>query len=538
MVEAQSIIGTPRWARLSWEEAKTYIRRQLAARGTDVRANDEDPYGDGDQSNISTLNSQFYRELFSAGGDINHLADLGLQPLSEFAKNCISGHVKEVKRALERAKEQSSPESLSENHPPDALQRLLEKRETSLRLSPLLMIVSMGKNVHLEHDEAANRIVVENQVAVAKLLLEYGARPNAKDVCGKTVCHYGMGWMATNMTLEVCDLCIEAHKSSFLQWQKVELHGLQQQASLNGVVGFCQGYLADNGRRSVFLIEEERKLAIKPDNLKLWNQEADKGVEKLCDIPDRLQAVCLLEVIQGKRTDVADILLNKHFARLDIKDCDGVSPDVLARNTALISPVSRMVNEATSMEARGRRKIDLRTCSNCGKVRSSQTKLLACSGCQGVAYCKKECQLDHWRVSHKKECKDLASLRNQAILLDPPKNTRLHSVILNMQNCGPRYTRASPESQQDGFRQPSSVRVGEKFYVKVQGSSIHTPLMVYDQSRECNFEVFPGEKGFTEMLQAVNDEPTWGGRKTFIMTSFDEKGLCTVYPGMTSIKTW
>ena len=45
---------------------------------------------------------------------------------------------------------------------------------------------------------------------MAELMLRYGARPDAQDVCGKTVCHNSTGAMATETTKSVVKLCAEA----------------------------------------------------------------------------------------------------------------------------------------------------------------------------------------------------------------------------------------------------------------------------------------------------------------------------------------
>jgi len=107
-----------------------------------VDQNDGDPLGDGDQSRVKREDQQFYRDMFAAGGDINHLADVGLRPLSDFAKHCISGQVEQVKQELERIAGKGK-ENTAEPSP--ELIKLLETRETAMRLSPLMMIVSMER---------------------------------------------------------------------------------------------------------------------------------------------------------------------------------------------------------------------------------------------------------------------------------------------------------------------------------------------------------------------------------------------------------
>jgi len=455
---------------MSYPEIKAHIRHQLQCCGTNVTQNDNDPQGDGDQSSLSSVKEgkrQFYRDLFSIGGDINHMADLGMAPLSEFAKLCITGSISEVKKVLQKASAASSGNAAAK--PNKQLVQLLETRETSLRLSPLLMLVSMGKNLAGFEDELGKA-----QIQVAKVLLEYGARPDARDVCGKTVCHYGMGAMATKMTIQVASLCIQAHQSN------------------------------------------------------------NAATTKLCDIPDRLGAVCLLEVIPANRTDVAKVLLEEHKAALDIADVDGISPRSMSVNTALLSPTAAMVNKEAGKRGRERAKSNVGNCGNCGK----EADLFVCSRCKTVGYCGKECQKQHWKSGgHKQNCKQLAAQNSKGVVLDRPKGDMFESVInfSNLRNGNRDFTR--PQREGDGYKKPRSVAVGEKFYLKVQGGGPIMPLMIYDKSRECNFSLHPGQSGFEELRRAVNAEPTWHGRKTYVMASFNEQGICTAFPTETTVKS-
>ena len=90
-----------------------------------------------------------------------------------------------------------------------------------------------------------------------------------------------------------------------------------------------------------------------------------------------------------------------------------------------------------------------------------------------------------------------------------------------------------------GYKQPSNVKEGERFFIKLQesGPPGH-PLEVYDKSRECHFYICPGTPGFDALTEVVNSESFWYGHKTFIMASFDAQGMCTVYPGITTLKRW
>ena len=43
-------------------------------------------------------------------------------------------------------------------------------------------------------------------------------------------------------------------------------------------------------------------------------------------------------------------------------------------------------------------------CSFCGQPSQD---LQRCSRCKGVSYCSRDCQKQHWKVGHKKECKEV-----------------------------------------------------------------------------------------------------------------------------------
>ena len=111
---------------------------------------------------------------------------VGRPPLSKFAMNCFTGNVDGVRASLKQA--DTDPEM-----PSEALIKLPELRETTLRQSPLMMIMTMGTHVIMPEEDLAPLQMVEaslksRQLEAVKLLLQYGARPDVKDVCGKTVC--------------------------------------------------------------------------------------------------------------------------------------------------------------------------------------------------------------------------------------------------------------------------------------------------------------------------------------------------------------
>jgi hypothetical protein len=271
---------------LSLQEQKDTIRKALLEMGTDCNDNDADLTGNGDQSMIPTVSGRdAARNLYSIGGDINIHARQGA--LSPFAMMCITGNLEAVH---DKILEVTSMNYTDNDINSTALKTLLETRETSLRLSPLLLIVSIGKTL-IGPDQCKT-----NFQGVTKLLLKHGAAPDAKDVLGKTVCHYGAGAMATSMTLEVADMCIRAAGSSHLFDKQVELNGLKNQG-MNGKKGVVGGFDAGTGRRKViFVAEEGREVWVKPENLKLCVSSPvpikTSKIPILTDVQDRMKLSC------------------------------------------------------------------------------------------------------------------------------------------------------------------------------------------------------------------------------------------------------
>jgi hypothetical protein len=312
------------------EEQQKYIRQSLIKTGTDVVMNDDDPMGNGDQSPIeSAEGKKIARDLFTIGGDIDAVAES--DAFSTLAIECILGKVNKVKRIfsdfvdsemkmememkMEKTKIEADNEEEADNDTEEdaddkkdaetekdngqtsasaslvqpwsrneKMKKLLETRETSLRLSPLLLVVAAGESAQGVSKHA-------NHSDVAYTLLKYGANPNAQDVFGKNVCHYGIGHMANPISLEVVDMCIFAAKSAYFYSKDVELHGLKT-VEMNGKKGVGGGFDVKQGRRSVYLLDERREIWVKPENIRLLPPEvAPEETPNLGDLKDRLGTV-------------------------------------------------------------------------------------------------------------------------------------------------------------------------------------------------------------------------------------------------------
>ena len=511
--------------RLSLQEQKDTFRNALIGMGTDVNQNDNDPTGDGDQSPITTQAQRDAAvEMYSIGGDIH--AHMEQNAISKFALWCSMGSLDMVKKTIQDLqKEEVQPFSRKKK-----MEAMMETRETSLRLSPLLLIVSAGKNVR------APRVEMQNHQETAKYLLLQGASPLAKDVLGKTVCHYGAGAMATNMTLDVVDMCIRAAETHYMYGMSVELRGLKAE-EMNGKVGIAGGFDVDSGRRSIFLPEEKREVWIKTENIKPEDTSIDpKAIISLTNIQDRLGTVSLHEVVMRDRVDVAEFLLQKHRTSIRTEDLDGISPFRLASGMGRMAAarVSNMIHDAARKEGRDATKAKKQQskycCAKCRHDLGGGSDF-KCARCKIARYCGRECQVAHWG-DHKRECKELLAL-SSGVKLDPPIATGMQHMAMN-------FATGSSHSKGD-YQKPRNVDYEKKFVIKVQATSEHSAIMVYDETRSCAFDISPGQPGFREVLEATRKEMAWQGRKTFMKAAFDRSGTCTVYPGTAGVKshyTW
>ena len=159
----------------STQQSSEIIRKLLEKAGTDCRANDADPYGDGDQSLVQQgeAQAQILRNLFSDGGDLEHWMRYSPSLLSPFLWMCINGDCKAVENVLKTT-------------PRKERTQLLEQRVTAMRFTPLLLTIAMSKHPQTVNRYSGRCVSQMDHVGVVRILLQYGARPNAREVTGKT----------------------------------------------------------------------------------------------------------------------------------------------------------------------------------------------------------------------------------------------------------------------------------------------------------------------------------------------------------------
>jgi len=311
------------------------------------------------------------------------------------------------------------------------------------------------------------------------------------------------------------------------------------------------GYDVDTGRRSVYLSEENREVLVKLENLKLVedNTSSVAPYPPLVNIKDKMGTVALQELVMPESFTgltrppgisdpaVTAAFLLKHGADIYLEDVDGVSPfRMVSGYGQLIGEhgVARVImdharhvgKEGTKARKRGELK-----CWNCDKDLSKDAP--RCSKCNVARYCNRDCQVAHWK-SHKAKCKELSASK-QGVRLEHPSvmSDGLHRAAVSF--------RTGRMAESGSYAKPRGVGFDKKFVVKVQAAGETAPMMVYDETRQCQFDINWGQKGFGEILAAVRSEPAWQGRKTFMKASFGKDGVCTMFPDRAGVKshyTW
>lgn len=134
---------------------------------TDLERNKDDPYGDGDQSEHKVLSPEgnALRSVWSSGADYAEVVQNSM-----IHRLCLLGSVQSVERLIHRSEGAELP-------------RLLEKRVSVLRVTPLMATVTARRFLP---EEALRRIPASNHIQIARLLLEAGARTEARDLAGHT----------------------------------------------------------------------------------------------------------------------------------------------------------------------------------------------------------------------------------------------------------------------------------------------------------------------------------------------------------------
>jgi hypothetical protein len=144
---------------------------------------------------------------WSNGAELGVALGCGPNPpplgLSPFFLYCAHGLLEPVLAAIGKAKEAGD----------EALHRLLEKRESLLRVRPLTACIAGARMIRDGPDKYAYWSPAQHaradHMAIAKALLAEGANVNAKDVAGKTPLHHAVSGSCSALSRRIAVLLIE-----------------------------------------------------------------------------------------------------------------------------------------------------------------------------------------------------------------------------------------------------------------------------------------------------------------------------------------
>eukprot|EP00873_Tetraselmis_striata_P036316 jgi/Tetstr1/456580/TSEL_043298.t1 len=505
--------------------ADTRSWQDILAATCDARINAADPYGDGDQSllvgNMPGDPGQSLREVWCSGADFNPIHPSN--SFSTFATACFVGDANVVRSEINAARELG----------PDALTRLLEKRESSLRVPPIIVVIAGARSLIEPAFAAAFRSWVKrgsvDHSACAEALLDAGCRIDAQDVAGYNPLHHCTSGASSKQSLDI----------ALLIGQKRPFADVSRVAS------------APNRMSAVPLAEPTMKMLL-PNVAVLLELGADPGVGQ--DVgggrvitPRWLTQLWpsggdAMSAAVTRRAAVGDTRLVGRMAVLN-----GVSSPELNGQTVL---VKRLITESGRYEVlldggdgrsvaveprrlrlhglegkrvvlhslsraelngregtcgrfcvqRGRYEVTLDSstagseplgikpanlklvqrnklagegCSHCGVL---EGKLLRCTRCLRAQYCSKECQVAHYKGGHAAPCKATAQ---QHARIPLPKPAKASFTVVKVQ---------------------VPMRKGTR-----------NDLLLYNETRDVYVTVPSSNTRYAELMAAVEDHGVKGG---------------------------
>lgn len=155
-----------------------------------------DPYGDGDQSLLENPSQHPLRSAWSTGLDFQ-ITVLSEKEAWSMHRSAFELDVEEVLDLIKEARQKV------DNGDSEAMTKLLERRISLLRLTPLHYACQVARN--LPHE---TQTISDSVYTVVQALCEAGARVNARDIAGYTPLSSAAGFHTTSASLRLVPLLI------------------------------------------------------------------------------------------------------------------------------------------------------------------------------------------------------------------------------------------------------------------------------------------------------------------------------------------
>ena len=362
-------------------------------RSCDVRVNEGDPFGDGDQRpfpkeaaiHAPASPSADLEHLWATGGNLNPFQRP--DSYSHFFKSCAWGDLEEVKVMLAEAEARDgggggggggggsagagAGAGVSSTSSRSLMEKLLEKRESTLRYSPLFVCIcgsketygsdtwpSVGRNVLTGQPMCAPDI---DHAGVARALIRAGARVEARDIIGNTPLQLSNQINSTPETLKIARMLVELG------------HANPNVSNRMHYTPLCNALQMGNADRIMLFLE----LGADPSQM----QMQPRVTAKLLRMHPDLAVLFKKHAKMHKRTGGCSAI------EATVKEVQPTQGDHGIACCARCCCTSRKEGKQVNF-------IDPRDRSDLHK----------CTGCRQTYYCSKQCQKQDWK-RHKPQCK-------------------------------------------------------------------------------------------------------------------------------------
>ena len=560
----------------------------------DVEGNRRDPFGDGDQSLLRIVDPRrtpitdpemqalknlwcdagdFFPAFFAAINACGYQVGVGItrEPavddeassraqtrLSPFMLSCALGDVGRVQAALAAARAAGE----------EATSQLLERRETNLRIPPLHAVIIGANNMATTEAGVKKRPPwshAVDHVQVARLLLDAGARADAKDLCGYTMLHRvtSAPEQTWGVTLEIGMLLIDSRADPNAN-HRFGSAPLAEVAMNNKVA--CALMLLEAGadplQSNALTFETPLECArLYPDLLAAFSHATTRksvtGTQRLHGRPVVLCGLRKAE-LNGKQGVCGRLYALKQRYAVTVRRADGSNEDLLIQpknlrsvrglqdqRVVLVGLSREELNGKQGLcgafdEARGRYAVTLDdggagvnvkpenleaaglevTCQHCGVTAVRMDK---CSKCFKTHYCSASC-VEAGREAHAASCK--ASRAGQTKL--DPRSCGPHGVVIDMPAGRQRTTIVKVQVPLPWYR-AGGEQAGD------MGPPEDDPIMVYNCKHDLDFMVVRSKcpEGYAALRRAVcckdkNAHAQLNGRKAYLSALCHPDGTVTI----------